>query len=258
MRRSLRPVRQDRGPVTLGGVQLRLGQEQAVREPRPAQVGGPEVGTEQIGAGQIGIAQIRADQVGPAQARATQICLAQARAHQVRTPAIRSVVAGSHVIGHRAEQRADVPPMALDVECEQVLGTLLGESPSACRASWSWDRRSPSVRASASSRYQSDSCSCRITVNDPNIAGAILGALRQFCPLKVTPVTCWPAPKQSKTVHPGKPRSRRPEWMPQRKSVRRFVHGVPAGLSIAKSADAVNAGATQQSPAHAPQSAFSS
>ena len=43
--------------------------------------------------------------------------------------------------------------------------------------------------------------------------------------------------------------------MPQRKSAARFGHGRPAGLSIAKSAEAVNAGATQHSAKQRAQSA---
>jgi len=54
---------------------------------------------------------------------------------------------------------------------------------------------------------------------------------------------------------PGKPRSRSPSWMPHRSSGRRFGHGVPAGLSIAKSAVAAKAGPTQQSAAQREQSA---
>jgi hypothetical protein len=46
--------------------------------------------------------------------------------------------------------------------------------------------------------------------------------------------------------------------MSQRQSLRRWGQGRPAGLSMAKSDDLANAGATQQSPAHREQSAASS
>src|SRR6185437_15067394 len=45
--------------------------------------------------------------------------------------------------------------------------------------------------------------------------------------------------------------------MSQRKSARRFRHGVPAGLSMAKSAETEKADATQHSPKHRVQSAVS-
>ena len=82
-------------------------------------------------------------------------------------------------------------------------------------------------------------------------------ASRQSRPANAA-VTRWPAPRQSNTVHPAKPRPRRSAWMPQRKSACRCAHGVPAGLSTAKSADRANAGATQHSPTQREQSARSS
>ena len=42
-------------------------------------------------------------------------------------------------------------------------------------------------------------------VKTSNICWAIRGACRQSCPAKVTCDTFCPAPKQSYTVHPGKP-----------------------------------------------------
>src|SRR5215468_1284295 len=91
--------------------------------------------------------------------------------------------------------------------------------------------------------------------NAANICAAACGSWRQSRPAKVTWETCWPAPKQSYTAQPGKPCCRRSLCMPHRKSARRWGQGCPAGLSIAKSADAENAGATQHSPKHRPQSA---
>ena len=91
----------------------------------------------------------------------------------------------------------------------------------------------------------------------PRTSAPATSGARQSRPANAR-VTRWPAPRQSKTVHPAKPRSRRSAWMPQRKSCCRWVHGVPAGLSMAKSADRANAGATQHSPTHREQSARSS
>src|SRR5215475_6012504 len=88
-----------------------------------------------------------------------------------------------------------------------------------------------------------------------NICAAACGSWRQSRPAKVTGETCWTAPRQSYTAQPGKPCCRRSLCMPHRKSARRWGQGCPAGLSIAKSADAENAGATQHSPKHRPQSA---
>jgi hypothetical protein len=45
--------------------------------------------------------------------------------------------------------------------------------------------------------------------------------------------------------------------MPHRESANRFGQGAPAALSMAKSAEAENAGATQHNPAHRLQSARS-
>ncbi|GAA2814357.1 hypothetical protein GCM10010522_34910 [Kribbella solani] len=50
---------------------------------------------------------------------------------------------------------------------------------------------------------------------------------------------------------------RRFAWIEQRKSVLRFGHGSPAGLSSAKSADLANVSATQHRPKQLPQSALS-
>ncbi len=89
-----------------------------------------------------------------------------------------------------------------------------------------------------------------------NIACRVPGWVRQSRPSKVTWEICWPAPKQSKTVQPGKPWSRRPVWMPQRKSWRRFLQGLPAALFTAKSADLAKGRATQQSAKQFAQSAW--
>ena len=69
-----------------------------------------------------------------------------------------------------------------------------------------------------------------MTGKTSNIRRAVLGSRRQSRPPKVTWDTFCPAPKQSKTVQPGKPRSRSWAWMPQRKSARRFGAGPPRGL----------------------------
>jgi hypothetical protein len=50
---------------------------------------------------------------------------------------------------------------------------------------------------SASVRYQSSSCSCRMTGNTANIGPVMPGACRQSCPPNVTWATRCPAPKQS-------------------------------------------------------------
>ena len=94
-----------------------------------------------------------------------------------------------------------------------------------------------------------------MTGSAANMEAASSGVVRQSAPPKVTCTTCWPAPKQSKTSQPGKPSGRSRSWISQRKSASRWGQGRPAGLSIAKSADRANAGATQHSPAHREQSA---
>jgi hypothetical protein len=95
----------------------------------------------------------------------------------------------------------------------------------------------------------------RITANAANIRPAVSGASRQLTPPNVSWAMRWPAPKQSYVVQPAKPRGRSDSWMSQRKPPPRFGHGCPAGLSIAKSAEAANAGATQHSPKQRAQSA---
>src|SRR5659263_529433 len=108
----------------------------------------------------------------------------------------------------------------------------------------------------ASRRYQRSSWSGRMARKDANMSGAMGGDDRQSAPRNVW-VTRWPAPKQSNALQPGNPLSRRRVWIPQRKSSRRFGQGSPGALSIAKSADAANAVATQHSAAHREQSARS-
>lgn len=61
-------------------------------------------------------------------------------------------------------------------------------------------------RVRASFRYQSSSCNWRTTGNTSNICWARSPEpVCQSWPPKVTWETCWPAPKQSYTVHPLKP-----------------------------------------------------
>ncbi len=96
-----------------------------------------------------------------------------------------------------------------------------------------------------------------MTGNTACIWPAVAGSAQSWPP-KVTWQTCWPAPRQSYTAQPRKPRPRRSAWMPQRKSGPRWRQGWPAGLSMAKSAEREKAGTTQHSPAHRAQSARSS
>jgi hypothetical protein len=56
-------------------------------------------------------------------------------------------------------------------------------------------------------------------------------------------------------VQPANPRGRSTAWIEQESSADRFGQAVPAGLSIAKSADLAKPGATQHRPMHAEQSA---
>jgi hypothetical protein len=102
----------------------------------------------------------------------------------------------------------------------------------------------------ASSSSASTSCSGRRTSRASNIAGT-----RRVAPPNVTCTTCCPAPKQSNTTQPGKPRPRRRSWIAHPWSGARCGQGVRAGLSIAKSAEAANAGPTQHSARHREQSA---
>jgi hypothetical protein len=95
----------------------------------------------------------------------------------------------------------------------------------------------------------------RIVANAANIGPAVSGASRQLTPPNVDWAIRWPAPKQSYVVHPANPRGRRSAWIPQRNPAPRFGQACPAGLSIAKSAEAANAGATQHSPKQRAQSA---
>jgi hypothetical protein len=94
-----------------------------------------------------------------------------------------------------------------------------------------------------------------MTANTSNICRVVCGACRQSRPPKVTWDTRCPAPKQSYTAQPRKPCRLRSLWMTHRKSGCRFGQGCPAGLSIAKSAEAENAGAAQHSPKQRAQSA---
>ncbi len=72
--------------------------------------------------------------------------------------------------------------------------------------------------------------SCRITPNTANIDAAVSGDSRQSRPANVTWTTCCPAPKQSKTAQPGKPRSR---WYtgPRRQQITRAEHDARQGMT---------------------------
>ncbi|GAA2212228.1 hypothetical protein GCM10009850_076900 [Nonomuraea monospora] len=94
-----------------------------------------------------------------------------------------------------------------------------------------------------------------MTGNTAYICRAVPGSSRQLRPSYVTCETFCPAPKQSKTVHPGNPRSRNRVWIEQRKSSLRLWQGCPPALSTAKSAEAENGRATQHSPKQLSQSA---
>ena len=83
---------------------------------------------------------------------------------------------------------------------------------------------------------------------------AVAGSAFQLIPWKRFWETFWPAPKQSKTVRPRKPRGRRLSWMVQEKSEARFLQGVPAGLSMAKSVVREKPSAVQQSAKQLAQS----
>ena len=88
-----------------------------------------------------------------------------------------------------------------------------------------------------------------------NIAVRVSSSSRQERPANVCRDTFCPAPKQSKTVQPSNPRSRRCGWMRHPSAPSRFVQGSPASLSNGKSADFVKARATQHSPKQSAQSA---
>jgi len=94
----------------------------------------------------------------------------------------------------------------------------------------------------------------RITANAANIRPAVPGSARQLTPPNVSCAMRWPAPKQSYVVHPANPRSRSDAWIPHPNEPR-LGQACPAGLSMAKSVDAENAGATQHSPKQREQSA---
>ena len=256
VRRPAQRPGQPGAEVAPGRVELGLDQEQAAAQVRAAQVGAAQVRPGQVRAAQVDTAQVRPDQVRPAQVGAGQVRPPQVARRSGRPPGGRGRPGRgpAHWYGSAARWRP--------------AGVSEGRpppTPRACRGSAVRSRRGrtrssacsgPAARRpSASVRYQSSSCSCRMTANAWNICPAVSGALRQSCPAKVTWATFCPAPKQSKTVQPGKPRSRRLVWMPQRKSARRFGQGCPAGLSMAKSAEAANAGATQHNPKQRAQSA---
>ena len=104
------------------------------------------------------------------------------------------------------------------------------------------------ARPAASARYQSSSCRRRIAANASNTSGVRTRSASEA-------TTRCPAPKQSYAAQPGKPDARSDAWIEQRSSGRRFGQGTPAGLSIAKSADAVKDGATQHRAMQPSQSA---
>ena len=118
----------------------------------------------------------------------------------------------------------------------------------------------PAAGRPASASSHSSSCSCRMTPNTANIGSAVVRVRAANCVRRnVTWATFCPAPKQSYTAQPGKPRGPQLARGWRSESRRREVRTRhPGGLSIAKSAEAANAGATQQRPKQRSQSARSS
>ena len=111
-------------------------------------------------------------------------------------------------------------------------------------------QRAAAGSVSASARYQSISCSCRITGRTANCAAASSGASRQVRPPKVTWVSCWPGAEAVEHLAAREARARAAR-RGCRSGSRRAGSGraAPAGLSIAKSAERGERRArTQQQP----------
>jgi len=78
--------------VPAGGLDLRLGEEDAGAEVRGAYVSGAKICSQQVSVAQVGTAQIGPDQVGAAQAGSTKIRAPEPGFDEVGTPAFRGRV----------------------------------------------------------------------------------------------------------------------------------------------------------------------
>jgi hypothetical protein len=113
--------RQRRRAVADGGVDLRLGDEHRLRQPRPADVGRAQVRAEQVGERQVGAAQVRADEVGAAQARAAQRRAPQVTADEIDAGPVRADLVAAHGAAHPFEQRPHPPAVRRCIERQEVL-----------------------------------------------------------------------------------------------------------------------------------------
>ena len=237
--------------IAAGGVELGLVQEEAAGSGRPRagrpragprRSGRPRRGPRRAGRRRSGRRRAGSPRPGPARRRSTPISTAPRRSApgwpaRARSPARESsaLTRPRCASTSRASSSSGVPSVSRPVSSSAAArGRRAADRAGSGRAPRSGTR---AARAAAASPRR-----CRTS------ARAVAGSARQSRPPKVTWATCWPAPKQSKTVQPGKPRCRRSRWMPQRESAPRFGQGCPAGLSSAKSAEAAKAGATQQMP----------
>jgi hypothetical protein len=111
----------DRGSGVPGRrVELGLGEEQAVAESSPAQIGAPKIRAQEVSLLQVRLAEVGADQVGPAQACAVKVDATKLGANQV----------GALTVGGAT----------LDL----VADRLSSSGPTCCRSPAAWNCRSSS------------------------------------------------------------------------------------------------------------------
>lgn len=119
-------VRERRGPIALCGVDLRLGEEQRVRQVRSPEPSIAKVSPEQVHARQVASPQVRGDQDGTAQVGADQDARSQVAAGQVsRRAQVTSRLVGGGLstpgLGTDVDQDGtDLGPERLDVHREDV------------------------------------------------------------------------------------------------------------------------------------------
>ena len=182
---------------------------------------------------QVGAAQVGADQVGAAQARAPQVARAGGRGPSGRRPGGPAPPGAAHELADPRQQVADLAAVGADVEGRELLRRCRRSSRSVPLAAPPRSRRAaarPPAAPAASVRYQSISCSCRMTGRTANCAAASSGRLPPGPPAEGDLGDLLAGAEAVEDRAAGEPAVAQLAWMPQRKSSRRFGHGRPGGL----------------------------
>ena len=236
--RALQPRWHGRRLVADRCPELRSRQIEHVLQPRAAQVGSPEVGAAEVGQSEIDAAEIGADQVGAAQVGRAADRRSAGRGRSGRRPRDRSPEA------RRGPARR--PGRAGESTSSTAMRPVLQRAGRRNRLAAQRLRPGERRRPRPGTRAARGAAASPRTPRTAPASASLRGA-----------------PRAGRRRSSHTPRSRESPirgadaWIVQRSSAARFGQTTPAGLSIAKSADAVKDGATQHSATQSPQSARS-